>query len=55
MTSKNKGSTWAQPPDIMIEEINTFLALIIKMGHDQHGSPKDPERSSIALNLIQVC
>ena len=41
MISKNTGSTWAQPPDITIKEIHTFLALIIQMGHDQHGSPKD--------------
>jgi hypothetical protein len=41
MTSKNTGSTWAQPSDTTIKEIHTFLALIIQMGHDQHGSPKD--------------
>jgi hypothetical protein len=41
MASKNTGSTSAQPPDITIEEIYTFFALIIQMGHERRGSPKD--------------
>jgi hypothetical protein len=41
MASKNTGSTSAQPPDITIEEMYSFFALIIQMGHDQCGSLKD--------------
>jgi hypothetical protein len=41
MASKDTGSTSSQPPDIMIEEIYTFFALISQMGHDQHGSLKN--------------
>jgi len=39
--SKNKASTSAQSPDVTIGEIYTFFAIIIQMGHDQHGSLKD--------------
>ena len=39
--SKNTASTSAQSPDVMIREINTFFAVIIQMGRDQHGSLKD--------------
>jgi hypothetical protein len=41
MSSKTTGSTSAQPPVIMIEEMYTFFGLIIQMGHDQHHSLKD--------------
>jgi hypothetical protein len=41
MASKNTGSTSAQPPDIMFEEIYTFFALILQMRHDQCVSLKD--------------
>jgi len=41
MSSRTTGSTSAQPPDITIEEMNTFFGLIIQMGHDQPHSLKD--------------
>jgi hypothetical protein len=41
MASKNTGSTSAQPPDITIEEMYSFFALVIQMGHNQHGSLED--------------
>ena len=41
MASKDTGSTSSQPPDITIEEIYKFFALIIQMEHDQRGSFKD--------------
>jgi hypothetical protein len=41
MASKNTESTSAHSPDITIEEINTFFALVIQMGRDQHASLKD--------------
>ena len=41
MASKNTASTSAQSPDVTIGEIYTFFAIIIQMGHDQHGSLKD--------------
>ena len=41
MSSRTKGSTSAQPPDITIEEMYTFFGFTIQMGHDQHHSLKD--------------
>jgi protein-tyrosine-phosphatase len=40
MSSKNRGNTSVQPPDITIEEY-TFFTLVIQMGHGHHGSLKD--------------
>ena len=41
MLSRPTGSSSAQLPDITIEEMYTFLGLVIQMGHDQHHSLKD--------------
>jgi hypothetical protein len=35
-SSRTTGSTSAQPPDITMEEMYRFFALIIQMGHDRH-------------------
>jgi hypothetical protein len=39
-TQNNPGPS-VQPPDITIEELYTFLAIILQMGHDQRDSMKD--------------
>jgi hypothetical protein len=41
MSSRTTGSTSVQPPDITIEEMYTFLGIIIQMGHCQCHSLKD--------------
>jgi len=41
MSSRTTGSTSAQPSDITIKEMYTFLRLVIQMGHDHHHSLKD--------------
>jgi hypothetical protein len=41
MPSTNTRSTAAQPPDSTIEEMHSFFALVIQMGHDQRRSLKD--------------
>jgi hypothetical protein len=56
MASKNTGSISAQPPDITIEEMYTFFALIIQIDMTSVAASKiiGPERSSIALHFIQT-
>jgi hypothetical protein len=41
MSSRTTGNTSAQPPDITIKEMYTFLGIIIQLGHCQHHSLKD--------------